>query len=200
MGGANCIPNYISKVGAGADWLSPWQQPDQAWPGQVICCRSMMSLPPGSPTLPTTGPWFNFVSFALLPHKLYRAFSCDVMLSSNMAVSIATELNIHLCKHLFYIIVRNGISMSFSIRGSSAWWSRTRMVRVTALDIQVSLRNPTAMLEDSTTSLRTLNTCWQLQLYHGAFVTCHDLGSDEDCYRHGACMHWQLTSTQTVQR
>ena len=30
------------------------------------------------------------------------------------------------------------------------------MVRVTALDIQVSLRNPTAMLEDSMTSVKTL--------------------------------------------
>ena len=42
-----------------------------------------------------------------------------------------------------YIIVRNGFSMNFSIRGSSAWWSRTRMVRVNALDIQFSLRNLT---------------------------------------------------------
>ena len=56
----------------------------------------------------------------------------------------------------FYIIVHNSISMSFSIRGSSAWWSRARMVRLTALDIQVSLRNPTAMLEDSMTSVKTL--------------------------------------------
>ena len=38
--------------------------------------------------------------------------------------------------------------MNFSIRGLSAqWWSRVRMVHVTALDIQVSLRNPTAMLK-----------------------------------------------------
>ena len=33
-----------------------------------------------------------------------RAFSCDVMLSSNMAASIATEINIHLCKHLLLCI------------------------------------------------------------------------------------------------
>ena len=32
------------------------------------------------------------------------------------------------------------------------------MVRMTALDIQVSLRNLTAMLEDSTTSVTTLYT------------------------------------------
>ena len=57
---------------------------------------------------------------------------------------------------LFYIIVRNGFSMNFSIRGSSARWSRTLMVRVTALDIQVSLRNPTAILEDSVMSVKTL--------------------------------------------
>ena len=56
----------------------------------------------------------------------------------------------------FYIIVRNGSSMSFSIRGSSAWWSCARMVYVTALDIQVSLRNPLAMLEDCMTLVKTL--------------------------------------------
>ena len=49
----------------------------------------------------------------------------------------------------FCIIVHNGISMSLFIRGSSARWSLVHMVRVTALDIQVTLRNPTAMLEDS---------------------------------------------------
>ena len=52
----------------------------------------------------------------------------------------------------FYIIVHNGFTMNFSIRGSSAWWSRARMVCMTALDIQVSLRNLTAMLEDSVMS------------------------------------------------
>ena len=31
----------------------------------------------------------------------YRAFSHDVMLSSNMAASIETAINIHICKHLF---------------------------------------------------------------------------------------------------
>ena len=56
----------------------------------------------------------------------------------------------------FYIIVRNSFSMNFSICGSSAWWSRARMMRVTALDIQVSLHNPTAMLEDSMTSVKML--------------------------------------------
>ena len=56
----------------------------------------------------------------------------------------------------FYIIVPNSFSRNFSIRGSSTWWSRARMVRVTALDIQVSLRNPMAMLEDSMTSVKTL--------------------------------------------
>ena len=59
----------------------------------------------------------------------------------------------------FYIIVRSGFSMNSSIRGSSAWWSlHAHMVWVTALDIQVSLRNPTAMLEESMTSLKTLYT------------------------------------------
>ena len=40
-----------------------------------------------------------------------------------------------------YIIVRDGLSMDFSIRGSSAWWSQARMVPVTVLDIQVSLQS-----------------------------------------------------------
>ena len=64
-------------------------------------------------------------------------------------------------KASFNIIVHNGFSMDFSIRGSSAWCSRERMVRVvTALDIQVSLRYPTAMLEDSMVSVKTLHTWW----------------------------------------
>ena len=56
----------------------------------------------------------------------------------------------------FYIIVcmRYGFSMNFSIRGLSAWWSCVRMVRVTALYIQVSLRNAMAMLEDTMTSVK----------------------------------------------
>ena len=43
----------------------------------------------------------------------------------------------------FYMIVHNGF---FSICGSSAWWLCTRMVHMTALDVSVILRNPTAML------------------------------------------------------
>ena len=81
-----------------------------------------------------------------------RAFSCDVMLSSNRAAAIATAINIHsFMQASFYISVRKGFSMNFCIRCSSAWWSRARMVRVTALDIQVNLREPTAMLEHSMT-------------------------------------------------
>ena len=54
----------------------------------------------------------------------------------------------------FYINVRNGFSINFSICGSSAWWSRAWIVCVTALDIQVSMCNPIAMLEDSMTSVK----------------------------------------------
>ena len=36
--------------------------------------------------------------------KLYRVISRDVMLSSNMAASIATAISIHLCKHLFTLL------------------------------------------------------------------------------------------------
>ena len=57
----------------------------------------------------------------------YGAFLCDVMLSSNMAASIATVGNQYsFMQASFYIIVRNGFSMNLSIRGSSAWWSRAR--------------------------------------------------------------------------
>ena len=56
----------------------------------------------------------------------------------------------------FYVIVPTGFFMNFSIRGSSAWWSPACMVHMTALDIQVSLHNPTAKLEDSMTSVKTL--------------------------------------------
>ena len=65
----------------------------------------------------------------------------------------------------FYIIVCNGLSMNFSIRGSSVWWSHARMVCATALDIQVSLRNLMAMLEDSMTSLKML-------YYRGTLHAC----------------------------
>ena len=69
----------------------------------------------------------------------------------------------------FYSIVHNGFFMNFSIHGSSAWWSRMRMVHMTAVDIQVSLRNPTAMLEDSMMSVKTLYALMSMGLlpyYH----------------------------------
>ena len=51
----------------------------------------------------------------------------NVMLSSNMAASIATEINIlSFMQVSFYIIVRNSFSMNFSIRSSSAWRLRAR--------------------------------------------------------------------------
>ena len=87
---------------------------------------------------------------------VYRVFSCDVMLSSNMAASLATEINIHFVHAFLYIIVRNVFSMNLSILGSSAWYLRARMVGVTALDIQVSLRNSMAMFEDSMTSVKMI--------------------------------------------
>ena len=45
----------------------------------------------------------------------------------------------------FYIIICDGFSMNFSIRGSIASWLPARVVHVTALDIQVSVRNPMAI-------------------------------------------------------
>ena len=56
----------------------------------------------------------------------------------------------------FFIIVHNNFSINFSICGLSVVRVRAHMVRVTALDIQVSLRNPTATLEDSMSSVKTL--------------------------------------------
>ena len=90
----------------------------------------------------------------------------QVLQNNTILYSIANEINIHLCKHLFTIIVHN----SFSICGSSTWWSRARMVCVTALDIQVSPRNPTVMLENSMTSVKMVywwkyNTSLLLNLF-----------------------------------
>ena len=84
----------------------------------------------------------------------YRAFSHDVMLSSNMAASIAWTINIDLCKNLFTLL-----SIMVSPRTSPFRFvvqAHDDHVRVTAPDIQVSLRNPTAMLEDSMMSVKTL--------------------------------------------
>ena len=65
-------------------------------------------------------------------------FSCDVMLSSNMAASIATEINIHLCLSISRALMCITVSL-WTFGGSSARCSRTHIVRMTALDIQVSL-------------------------------------------------------------
>ena len=94
----------------------------------------------------------------LIPNWLintHRVFSRDIILSPNMAASIATN-QYSFMQASFNIIVCNGFSMNFSICGSSSWWSRVRMVHVTALDIQVSLCNPMTMLEDSMTSVKML--------------------------------------------
>ena len=81
------------------------------------------------------------------------------MLSSNMAASTQRQ-SYSFMQASFYIIVRNGFSMNFSIHGWSTWWLSMCIVRETALDIQVSLRNPTAMLEDSMTSVKMLYRRW----------------------------------------
>ena len=91
------------------------------------------------------------------------------MLASNRAASIAMAINIHLwMQAIFYISVHKGFSINFSIRGSSSWWSRARMVRVTALDIQVNLREPTPCWRAAWLSVNALwsgfnrqaNTAW----------------------------------------
>ena len=46
---------------------------------------------------------------------------------------------------------------------------RVRMVHTTALDIQDSLRNPTAMLEDSVTSVKMLYMHTPCQFSYNAF-------------------------------
>ena len=76
---------------------------------------------------------------------MYRAFSCDVRLSSKMAASIATEINIHfICKPLFYIIVRKHMMIAYAHGACDC------------SGYPVSLRNPTAMLKDSMMSVKTL--------------------------------------------
>ena len=94
----------------------------------------------------------------------------------------------------FYIIVRNGFFMNFSIRGSSAWWSRARMVRVTALDIQVSLHNPTAILEDSMTSLKTLyliGQSWGITLNENQSRDISSAESQKGVIADQKMFHWE---------
>ena len=80
----------------------------------------------------------------------------------------------------FYIIGCNGFSMNFSIRSSSAWWSRARMVHVTALDIQVNLRNLTpcwrAAWHQCTHSIQrwhlVCNTYWHRWIHRQTQTQC----------------------------
>ena len=69
------------------------------------------------------------------------------MLSSIMVASMAMEINIHLCKHPFTLLCvmesPPSVVQAHDDRGA-------RMVRVTALDIQVSLCHPTAMFYAAT--------------------------------------------------
>ena len=80
-----------------------------------------------------------------------RAFSCDVMLSSNMAGFYSNGNQYSFMQAS--VIVHNGFSMNFSIRGSSAWWLRARAwlpwISRSVCTIQL------AMLEDSMTSVKT---------------------------------------------
>ena len=68
---------------------------------------------------------FVYPRFPAFPHTqkpLYRPFSLDVMLSSNIAASIVLNGYQYSFMHAsFYTIVCNGLSMNFSIHGSSAW-------------------------------------------------------------------------------
>ena len=91
-------------------------------------------------------------------HTIERFHVTSSMLSSNMAACYSNGNQYSLMQASFYIIVHNSICLNFIICVSSAWWSHVLMVQVTALDIQVSLRNPmafvlqqAAMLEDSMT-------------------------------------------------
>ena len=72
------------------------------------------------------------------------------------AASIATEINIHIYASIFFILLCLTVSPWTSpfVHGFSAWLSHTCVVRMTALDIPVSLRNPTAMLEYCMTSYK----------------------------------------------
>ena len=101
--------------------------------------------------------------------------------------------------------------MNFSIRGSSARWSHARMVRVTALDIQVSLRNPTAMLEDSMTVsedvlLSQVGSCPRMVWYFMDYNFCNDTTIHTplctshvvSAWREGSRVKWQLGSFCSV--
>ena len=53
---------------------------------------------------PSKSPALLWIKKNVIKIDWNRAFSPDVMLSSNMAASVATEINIHLCKHLFTLL------------------------------------------------------------------------------------------------
>ena len=109
----------------------------QTWKTTTVCTK--------------TGPWREFIlslvffTVYVLSRVSFQAGNpvnkqTNFPVKSNRCFLSGSQLYMQAS---FYIVVRNGFSMNFSICGSSAWWSRTCMVRVTALDIQVNLRNPT---------------------------------------------------------
>ena len=123
-------PNFLSRYAPDCTILSPKMQKLPTVGGGPPPSHT---LPPSVASLPRAWslrslaisrvPFSDFqmlASMHILHNVPNRLFSCDVLLSSNMVASIATEVKIHSCKHLFYINVRNGFSMNFSIRSSSA--------------------------------------------------------------------------------
>ena len=58
--------------------------------------------------------------------------------------TIATEINVHLCKHLFTLLCIKVFSWTPSFVVQAHWLLRVPMVHMTALDIQVSLHNQMA--------------------------------------------------------
>ena len=106
----------------------------------------------------------------MLPIERYKR---DVILSSNMAASIATEINIHLCKPLFTLLCVT-VSPWTSPFVVQAHDDRVRAwCAMTALEIQVSLHNPTAMLENSMTSVKTLYT-WAVIFHVSEYFITRD--------------------------
>ena len=85
---------------------------------------------------------------------------------------IPTEISIHLCKQPFTLLYVTVSPWTARSSCSSAWWSHACMVRVAALDIQVSLRNPMASLEDSVTSVKMLYNQHCFLIQYGCISDC----------------------------
>ena len=103
------LPDVFSPSAGSLPWRSYSQGSWPGWSRSQTGSGSRLGTGPADTICNRVGKSKFKIEFSvlfLLGHinPSYRAFSCDVMLSSNMAASIATVINIHLSKHLFTLL------------------------------------------------------------------------------------------------